>query len=77
MSLFLTLKPGQRIGIGDGIVVQLRRIKGGRATLAITAPEEQQILRESLLAKAEAAESACTSAENSVEFSAAEGTLPT
>jgi sRNA-binding carbon storage regulator CsrA len=63
--LKLTLKEGQRIGIGAGIVVELCRVKGKRATIGVLAPQEDVILRESLMREADPApEIACIPPES-------------
>jgi carbon storage regulator CsrA len=43
--LVLSRKAGQRIHIGDGITVEIRRIAGNRVTIALDAPKEVRILR--------------------------------
>jgi carbon storage regulator len=48
--LVLTRKQGERIQIGDGIVVSVERIVGGRVQIGIEAPQAVRILREELLA---------------------------
>ena len=63
--LKLTLKVGERVGIGSGVVVELCRIKGQRAMIGVIAPAEQVILRESLVQESEPpAGNACMPAEN-------------
>lgn len=63
--LKLTLKPGERVGIGPGIVLELRRIKGQRAMIGIIAPAEDVILREKLVIESAAPEeSACSPPES-------------
>lgn len=64
MALKLRVKAGHRVGIGDGIVVKVKEIKAGRVLLEITAPDEDVILREALLARAEADTSTCTGEES-------------
>lgn len=44
--LVLTRKIGERIQIGDGITVEVRRIEGSRVSLAIAAPPELPIRRD-------------------------------
>jgi carbon storage regulator len=39
---------GERILIGDGIVIEVVEISGGSVRLGITAPREQRIYREEL-----------------------------
>lgn len=43
--LVLSRKAGQRIHIGDDIVVEVRRIAGNRVTIALEAPRNFRILR--------------------------------
>jgi carbon storage regulator len=45
-----TISPrqGERILIGDGIVVEVVEVSGGSVRLGITAPREQRIYREEL-----------------------------
>ena len=43
--LVLSRKTGERIHIGDEIVVEIRRIAGNRVTLAMRAPRNVRILR--------------------------------
>lgn len=45
MALVLTRRAGERISIGDGIVVTLVRIRGSQVQLAIEAPDEVHIDR--------------------------------
>ncbi len=47
--LKLSLTPGEYLTIGDGIVVQLYRMEGGRSYLAIDAPRDVPIVRGSVL----------------------------
>ena len=47
--MVLTRKQGERIQIGDGIVVSVERIVGGRVQIGIEAPQAVRILREELL----------------------------
>jgi len=58
--LVLSRKAGEKVQIGNGIVVTVTRISGGRVTLAIEAPHDVRILRGELaphLADAPATES--------------------
>ena len=48
--LVLSRKIGERIHIGDNIVIELRRIAGNRVSLAIDAPLDVAIVRGELLA---------------------------
>ena len=43
--LVLSRKVGERIHVGDDIVLEIRRIAGNRVTLALEAPREVRILR--------------------------------
>lgn len=48
--LILTRKPGQRIHIGDNIVVVVNRINGGRnVSIGVEAPKGVPVLREELI----------------------------
>lgn len=47
--LKLSLLPGEYMTIGDGVVVQLSRIAGGRADLAVNAPREIPVMRGTVL----------------------------
>lgn len=48
--LILRRKVGERIVIGDGIVVVVNRVAGGRVTLGIEAPSDVHIVRGELRA---------------------------
>ena len=54
--LVLSRKIGEKIVIGDGIVVEVRRVSGNRVTLAVEAPRTVRILRGELQEAAEAFE---------------------
>lgn len=57
--LALSRKPGERIVVGDGLVViEVVAVKGDRVKLAITAPRELAVHREEVLNKIEAARAA-------------------
>jgi carbon storage regulator len=43
--LVLSRKVGERIHVGDDIVLEVRRIAGNRVTLALEAPRDVRILR--------------------------------
>jgi carbon storage regulator len=43
--LVLSRKVGERIHVGENIVLEIRRIAGNRVTLALDAPREVRILR--------------------------------
>ena len=47
--LKLTLLPEEYLTINDSVVIQLKRVAGGRADLAIDAPREFPILRGTVL----------------------------
>ena len=46
--LTISRRAGERILIGDGIVIEVVEISGGSVRLGITAPREQRIYREEL-----------------------------
>ena len=43
--LVLSRKAGQKIHIGDDIVIEVRRVAGNRVTVALNAPRDIRILR--------------------------------
>jgi carbon storage regulator CsrA len=43
--LVLSRKVGERIHVGDDIVLEVRRISGNRVTIALEAPRDVRILR--------------------------------
>jgi carbon storage regulator CsrA len=43
--LVLSRKVGERIHVGDNIVLEIRRIAGNRVTVALDAPRDIRILR--------------------------------
>ena len=43
--LVLSRKAGQKVHIGNDVVVEIRRIAGNRVTLALEAPKDVRILR--------------------------------
>ena len=49
--LKLTLLPEEYLTINDSVVIQLKRVAGGRADLAIDAPREFPILRGTVLVR--------------------------
>lgn len=49
--LTLTRKAGDRIHIGDDIVLEVRRVAGNRVTLAVAAPRSVRVVRGELLAE--------------------------
>lgn len=48
--LVLTRKPGEKIVIGDNVVLEVLEIQGNRVRLGIKAPQGVTILRQELLA---------------------------
>ena len=50
--LVLSRKVGERIHVGDDVVLEIRRIAGNRVTLALDAPRHVRILRGELHAPA-------------------------
>jgi carbon storage regulator CsrA len=50
--LVLSRKVGERIHVGDDVVLEIRRIAGNRVTLALDAPRHVRILRGELEAPA-------------------------
>jgi carbon storage regulator len=56
--LVLSRKVGERILIGDGITVTVVRITGGGVRIGIEAPEEMPVVRQELMEKLKAADSA-------------------
>jgi carbon storage regulator len=48
--LVLSRKIGEYIQIGDGVVVTVREMRGGRVRLAVEAPQEVLVLRGELAA---------------------------
>ena len=49
--LKLSLLPDEYVVIGDGVVIQVQRVSGGRADVGIQAPKEQAIVRGTVLEK--------------------------
>ncbi|MEM9352008.1 MAG: carbon storage regulator [Planctomycetota bacterium] len=69
--LVLSRKTGEKINVGDDIVVEVRRVSGNRVTLAVEAPRSVRILRGELKKAAEefeepAAEAAPETASDAV-----------
>ena len=62
--LVLSRKVGEKIHIGDDVLVEVRRISGNRVTLALRAPRDVRILRAEL-------EPAATEFEVAIEQEAA------
>jgi carbon storage regulator len=67
--LVLSRKVGERIHVGDDIVLEIRRIAGNRVTLALDAPRHVRILRGEL-------EQAARAFREPAEPAAAAHTLP-
>ena len=55
--LIVSRKPGQRIMIGDDIVILLSKIQGKKAVIGITAPKELGVYREEIYNKIKEEES--------------------
>lgn len=49
--LVLSRKVGERVFIGDDIVVEIIEVQGNRIRLGIEAPRDVQIIREELLSE--------------------------
>ncbi len=49
--LVLSRKTGERIAIGDTVVVTVLRLSGGRVKLGITAPDDVSVLRTEVLSE--------------------------
>ncbi len=49
--LVLTRKAGERIEVGDDVVVTISRIKGNRVAVGIEAPLDRKIIRSELKSK--------------------------
>lgn len=47
--LVLSRKTGERIAIGDAVIVTVLRLSGGRVKLGITAPDDVSVLRTEVL----------------------------
>lgn len=60
--LKLTLLPDEYVVVNDNIVVQLMRVAGGRADLAVDAPREVPIVRGSVLERQGGERPACLGA---------------
>ena len=46
--LVLSRKPGERLHVGDGIIVTIVRISGSSVRIGIEAPQEVRVMREEL-----------------------------
>ena len=66
--LVLSRKVGERIHVGDNIVLEIRRIAGNRVTLALEAPRTVRILRGELEQAAREFEPAANTAELHVDL---------
>ena len=51
--LILTRKPAERILIGDGIVIEIREVRGNQVSIGIEAPPEVKVLRGELVERQE------------------------
>jgi carbon storage regulator len=49
--LVLSRKIGERIRIGEGVIVTVREVRGARVRLAVEAPRNMLVLRAELAAK--------------------------
>lgn len=65
--LVLSRKIGEKILIGDNIVVEVRRVAGNRVTLAVEAPREVRILRGELQEAASAFDVGHTDPSHEIE----------
>lgn len=54
--LLLTRRVGERVMIGEGIVIAILGIRGGQVRLGIEAPKEVKVLREELIRRHEVEE---------------------
>jgi carbon storage regulator CsrA len=61
VMLVLTRKTGERIQMGEDIIIEIRQIDGKRVALALDAPKSVRILRGELLTTRDSA--ICTSDE--------------
>ncbi len=66
--LVLSRKIGERIWIGDDIVVTVVRITGGGVRLGIEAPAELPVVREELKTRIEMADQKAAEKSESIEF---------
>ncbi|RIK87271.1 MAG: carbon storage regulator [Planctomycetota bacterium] len=60
--LVVTRKPGERILIGDKIVITVVKVAGGAVRLGVNAPAELPVMREELALEIRAAEQAAAAA---------------
>ena len=61
--LTISRRVGERILIGDGIVIEVVEVSGGNVRLGITAPKEQRIYREELWERVKAENEAAARAD--------------
>lgn len=47
--LILTRRPGEKILIGEDIVIEVKRVVGHQVVIGIAAPQDKLILRDELL----------------------------
>lgn len=64
--LTISRRVGERILIGDGIVIEVVEVSGGSIRLGITAPKELRIYREELWERVKAENEAAARADFSV-----------
>jgi carbon storage regulator len=60
--LVVTRKVGERVLVGDNVVVEIRNVDGKRVSVGVSAPPGVSILREELAARRLAAEAAASKA---------------
>ena len=65
--LVLSRKVGERIHVGDNIILEIRRIAGNRVTLALEAPRDVRILRGELEKAAKEFKAPTPSRQNGLE----------
>ncbi|HVO54338.1 MAG TPA: carbon storage regulator CsrA [Solirubrobacterales bacterium] len=61
--LTITRRPGEKIMIGDDVVVEVVEVTGSTVRLGITAPREKQIYREELWERVKAENEAAAEAD--------------
>jgi carbon storage regulator len=74
--LVLSRKVGERIHVGDNIILEIRRIAGNRVTLALDAPRDVRILRGELEQAARAFRSAVSNSRDASDASPPGGRIP-
>jgi carbon storage regulator CsrA len=73
--LVLSRKVGERIHVGDDIVLEVRRISGNRVTLALEAPRDVRILRGELEQAAREFETPATRPKDSAPVNGPQASL--